>query len=192
MPINNAVIAVFDDHTQAEAAVKQLTSSGFEMKNLSVIGKGYHTEEKVTGFYNVGDKMKVWGSRGAFWGGLWGLFFGGMFLVIPVVGHVMLLGYIAAAAFSAVEGAVVVGGLGVIGAALSSIGVPKDSLLRYETAIKADGFLVMAHGSVEEMAHAKEILGTSRPSHIDTYQGPKAANPVDQAPVDHELAMQHT
>jgi hypothetical protein len=43
------------------------------MKNLSVVGKGYHTEEKVIGFYNVGDRVKFWGSRGAFWGGLWGL-----------------------------------------------------------------------------------------------------------------------
>jgi hypothetical protein len=181
MPINNAVIAVFDAHPEAEAAVKKLVAAGFEMKDLSVIGKGYHTEENVAGFYNVGDKMKVWGSRGAFWGGLWGLFFGGMFLVIPVVGHVVLLGYIAAAALSAVEGAVVVGGLGVLGAAFSSIGVPKDSILRYETAIKADGFLVMAHGSSEEMARAKAILGKSRSSQIDTYQSDSATAPLDHA-----------
>jgi hypothetical protein len=115
-----------------------------------------------------------------------------MFLVIPVVGHVVLLGYIAAAALSAVEGPVVVGGLGVIGAALSSIGVPKDSILRYETAIKADGFLVMARGSNEEMARAKDVMGTSRPSHIDTYQSPNIAASVESAPVGDALVMQHT
>ena len=49
------------------------------MKNLSVVGKGYHTDEKVVGFYNTGDRIKFWGTRGAFWGGFWGLFFGGLF-----------------------------------------------------------------------------------------------------------------
>jgi len=88
-----------------------LASAGFEMKNLSVVGKGYHSEEKVVGFYNIGDRIKFWGTRGAFWGGLWGLFLGGLFMTIPVVGHVMVLGYLAAAAASAVESAIMVGGL---------------------------------------------------------------------------------
>jgi hypothetical protein len=57
----NVVIAVFADHQGAEAAVKKLASAGIEMKHLSVVGKGYHTDEKVVGFYNVGDRIKFWG-----------------------------------------------------------------------------------------------------------------------------------
>src|ERR1019366_330946 len=109
-------------------------------------GKGYHTDEKVIGFYNIGDRVKFWGKRGAFWGGLWGLFFGGIFMVIPVVGHVIVLGYLAATAIATVETALVVGGLSALGAALYSIGIPKNSVIDYETALKADSFLVMAHG----------------------------------------------
>ena len=60
----NTVIAVFADHPAAETAIKKLTSSGFDMKNLSVVGKGYHTDEKVVGFYNTGDRIKFWGTRG--------------------------------------------------------------------------------------------------------------------------------
>lgn len=165
--MEDSVIAGFDDHAAADAAVKQLSAAGFDLKSLSVVGKGYHTEEKVVGFYNTGDRVKFWGKRGAMWGGLWGLFFGGLFLAIPVIGHVVFLGYIAAAALSAAEGAVVVGGLSALGAALSSLGIPKDSVLRYEAAIKADGFLVMAHGTATEMAHAKEILGSAHPSSIE-------------------------
>ena len=71
--------------------MKKLTAAGFDMKNLSVVGKGYHTDEKVVGFYNTGDRVKFWGKRGAFWGGFWGLFFGGLFMTIPVVGHVVVL-----------------------------------------------------------------------------------------------------
>jgi len=180
METTDAVIAVFADHHAAETAVKKLTAAGFEMKNLSVVGKGYHTEEKVVGFYNIGDRIKFWGTRGAFWGGLWGLFLGGLFMTIPLVGHVIVLGYLAAMAVSAVESAVVVGGLSALGAALYGIGVPKDSVIQYETALKADSFLVMAHGAAEEMVRAKAILGTANPSRLDVHAGVKALEPADQ------------
>ena len=178
MQNDDSVVAVFADHPEAEAAVNKLAAAGFEPRHLSLVGKGYHTEETVVGFFNMGDRVRFWGSRGAFWGGMWGLFFGGLFLTIPVVGHVVVLGYLAVAALSAVEGALVVGGLSAIGAALTGIGVPRNSVLKYETAIKADGFLVMAHGTPAEMARAKAILATSNPSQLDLH---------GRAPLDAEL-----
>ena len=175
----DTTIAVFSDHTAAEAAIKKLNSAGFEMQALSVVGKGYHTEEKVVGFYNVGDRIKFWGSQGALWGGFWGLFFGGAFVTIPVIGPVILLGYLATILIAAVEGAVVVGGLSAVGAALFSIGIPKNSIIQYETAIKADGFLVMAHGTATEMARAKSILGTTNPLRLDDHPSVKPGHPAE-------------
>ncbi len=170
----DSLIAVFANHELAERAVKNLAAAKFDMTQLSIVGQGYHTEEKVVGFYNAGDRIKFWGSRGAYWGGLWGLFFGGVFLMVPVVGQVMVLGYLATAVASAVEGAVVVGGLSALGAALSSIGVPKDSVLQYETAVMADKFLVTAHGSPAELARARTILAAIDPSSLELH-GPAAA-----------------
>lgn len=175
----DTVIAVFADHPAAEAAVKKLTMAGFEMKNLSIVGKGYHTDEKVVGFYNAGDRIKFWGARGAFWGGFWGLFLGGLFMTIPVVGHVIVLGYLATIAVAGIENAVVVGGLSALGAALYSIGVPKDSVIQYETAVKTDSFLVMAHGPAAEIARAKTILTTSNPSRLDVHSVAKAKEPAE-------------
>ena len=168
-------IAVFSNHDAAEGAVKTLTAGGFAMKNLSVVGNGYHSEEKVVGFYSTGDRIKFWGSRGAFWGGFWGLFFGAIFMTIPFVGHVVVLGYLATVLISGVENAVVVGGLGALGAALYGAGIPKDSVIKYETAVKEDSFLVMARGTTEEVARAKAILGAVKPSNLDVYGGAKAA-----------------
>jgi hypothetical protein len=179
METTDTVIAVFSDHNAAETAVKKLTASGFEMTNLSVVGKGYHTDEKVVGFYNIGDRIKFWGTRGVFWGGFWGMFFGGLFMTIPFVGHVVVLGYLATIAIAGIENALVVGGLSALGAALYSIGIPKDSVLQYETALKADDFLVMAHGTSEEMARAKSILGTVNPSRIDVHAGATAPQAAD-------------
>ncbi len=180
MNSSDTVIAVFGDHEAAEAAVKELTSAGFEMKNLSVVGKGYHTEDKVVGFYNFGDRMKFWGTRGAFWGGLWGLFFGGLFLTVPVVGHVMVLGYLATVIATAVENALLLGGLSVLGAALYGMGIPRNTVLQYESAVKADAFLVMAHGTAAEMARAKTILEAAGPSQLDHHAAAAAGSTEPQ------------
>jgi len=172
---DDTLIAVFASHEQAERGIKSLADAKFDMKRLSIVGQGYHTEEKVVGFYNTGDRIKFWGKRGAFWGGLWGLFFGGVFLMVPVVGQVMVLGYLATAVASALEGAVVVGGLSVLGAALVGIGVPKDSVLQYETALKADEFLVTAHGTDAELVRARTILAAVAPASLELH---RAATPA--------------
>jgi hypothetical protein len=169
MTDQQTTVAVFSSHESAEKAVKSLIEAGFEMKNLSLVGKGYHSEEKVIGFYGMGDRVKFWGSRGAFWGGFWGLFFGGLFLTVPIVGHVVVLGYLAAVVASGIENAVVVGGLSAIGAALYSLGVPKDSVLNYESDLKADGFLVMARGTEAEVRRAQALLASQSPLRSDIH-----------------------
>ena len=177
------VIATFDDHLKANSAVRKLIDGGFNMKNFSVVGKGYHTEEKIIGFYNVGDRMKLWGKYGAFWGAIWGLMFGGVFLALPVIGPVIVLGHLAvlvvAAIEGVVEGAVVVGALSALGAALFNYGVPKDSVIKYEAAVKADGFLVVGHGPGEEMVRARAVLEGSDAKSLDMHQGVSPADLTD-------------
>jgi uncharacterized membrane protein len=169
MPDTNAVIAIYDTHAAAENAVKELQKSSFDMKKLSVVGKDYHTDEQVVGYYNAGDRMKYWGKMGAFWGGLWGLLVGAAFFWVPGVGPLLVAGPVAAWIIGAVEGAVVVGGLSALGAALYSVGIPKDSVVKYETAIKADKFLVVAHGTADEVAKAKDILNTTKPAELNQH-----------------------
>ena len=179
MQIDQTVIGMFSGHEEAENAVKKLAQAGYDMRSLSVVGKGYHTDEKVVGFYNMGDRMQFWGLRGAFWGALWSLFFGGIFLTVPVVGPVIVLGYFTAAAVAAIEGAAVVGGLSALGAALYSLGMPKDSVIRYEASIEADGFLVMAHGSDAEMQRAKAILSSIGATDVESH--PNSEKPAAAA-----------
>ena len=107
------------------------------------------------------------------------MFLGGIFMTVPVIGHVVVLGYLATVLISGIENAVVVGGLSALGAALYSIGVPKDSVIQYETALKTDNFLVMARGPAAEIARAKTILGTVNPTGLNVHKGvktPEAAN----------------
>jgi hypothetical protein len=164
MPDTAAVIAVYDNHFSADEAVKELQKSGFDMKKLSIVGKDYLTEDQVVGYYNAGDRMKYWGKWGAFWGGFWGLLFGSAFFWVPGIGTVLVAGPLVSWIVGALEGALTLGGLSAIGAGLYTIGIPKDSIVQYETALKADKFLVVAHGTSDGVARAKDILRTTNSS----------------------------
>ncbi|MGK2942579.1 MAG: general stress protein [Immundisolibacter sp.] len=166
---NAAVVAIYNTHTEAEASIKELQRSGFDMKKLSIVGKDYHTEEHVVGYYNAGDRMSFWGKQGAFWGGFWGLLFGSAFFIIPGVGPLVVFGPLVGWIVGGLEGAVVVGGLSALGARLFGIGIPKDSVMKYETALKSDKFLVIAHGTADEVAKAKSILKTTGAAEIDAH-----------------------
>jgi len=174
MSTQSAVAAIYNTHTEAEAAVKELQRSGFNMKKLSIVGKNYHSEEDVVGYYNTGDRMKSWGKLGAFWGGLWGFIFGSAFFWVPGIGPIAVAGPLVSWMVGALEGAAVVGGLSVVGAGLFSIGIPKDSILKYETAIKADQFLVVAHGTAEEAEQARKILEAAGAQLVETHESIEA------------------
>ena len=166
----NSVVAVFSQHSDAENAIKELKDGGFDIKKLAVVGRDYQTEENVVGFYNTGDRMKYWGKWGAFWGGLWGLLFGAAFLIVPGIGPIVAAGSIVASIVAALEGAVVVGGLSALGAGLFSLGIPKNSVVKYEASIKAGKFVLVAHGTAEEVANARDILKTSGAEQIESYE----------------------
>jgi len=167
---NNSVVAIYLSHTAAEAAVKELQQAGFDMKKLSIVGRDYHSDEHVVGYYNNGDRMKRWGTLGAFWGWIWGCLFGSAIFLIPGIGPVLIAGPFVGWLVSALESAAVIGGLSALGAAIYGFGIPKDSVLKYETALKTDKFLLIAMGSLIEIAHAKEILGRTNLERLDYHE----------------------
>ena len=158
MSENNSVVALFASHSQAEEAVRELQKDGFDMKKLSIVGKDYHTDEHVIGYYNAGDRVMYWGTLGAFWGGLWGMLFGSAFFLVPGIGPLLVAGPLAMWIVGALEGAIAVGGLSALGAALVSIGIPEDSVLEYEANLKAGKFLLIVHATPQEVRRAKDCL----------------------------------
>jgi len=166
MSITNSVVAIYDTHERAERAIKELQEGGVDMKSLSIAGKDTHTDEHVVGYYNTGDRMKHWGKIGAFWGGSWGLLFGSGLFLIPGLGPILVAGPLVAWIIAGLEGAVVVGSVSALGAGLVSIGIPKDSVLKYEVALKTDKYLLIVHGTEDEVDNAKNIIaGTERSSY---------------------------
>jgi hypothetical protein len=152
---------VFANHGEAEQAIQLLSKSGFDVKKLSLVGKGYHSEEHPVGFYSTGDKVKSWGATGAFWGGIWGLLLAPAVFFLPGIGLIAMAGPLVATLVGGLEGAVFVGGLSALGAALTRVGVPENQVLKFETALKVDQYVLLVHGTEEDRANAKSILSHS-------------------------------
>lgn len=161
MGTSNAVVAIYESHGDAESAVMELQKAGFDMKKLSIVGRDFLSEEQVVGYYNTGERMKSWGRLGAFWGGIWGLLWGWAFFFVPGIGPVLVAGPLVHVIVTTLEGAVALGGMSAVGAGLYSLGIPKNSVLDYELALRTDKFLLVAHGSTEEVTRAKDILRTT-------------------------------
>lgn len=175
---HNSAVGIFADHHGAENAIKELQKSGCDMKKLSIIGKDYHSEEQVIGYYNTGDRIASWGKFGLLWGWMWGLLFGSAFLFMPGIGPVMIGGPLVAWLIEGLSTAAVVGGVGALAGALASIGIPNDSVLQYESALKADKFILIVNGSVAEVEKAKSILTNNKAEEINLYNEVTGKYPV--------------
>jgi hypothetical protein len=153
-----SVVGIVNSHAEAEEVIKELQRSGFPMKRLSVIGKGYHSEEHPTGFYTAGDRIRTWGGVGAFWGAVWGVLVGAAFFWVPGIGPLAAAGPFVQMFVGGLEGAVLAGGAGALGGALVSMGVPRGSIVKYESSLRADHYLIIAHGTPEQVEAARAIL----------------------------------
>src|ERR1700678_2818064 len=91
--------------------------------------------------------------------------------MIPGLGPILAAGPVVAWIVAGLEGAVEVGALGALGAGLYSMGIPKDSIVKYEAALKTDQFLLIVHGTAAEVSKAKDIIEATHPVQYSTHSG---------------------
>jgi len=164
---SESVVAVFETHSDAESAVKDLGQGAFDLTTLSIVGRDISSEFTVLGFYSLGHRIHYWGKTSEFWGGLWGLLVGAAFLIIPGIGPVVIAGPVVGWVIAALEGAVVIGGLTTLGASLVTFGISKERALNYESSVKAGKFLLIAHGTPDKIRRAIDLL---RGQHTETIE----------------------
>ena len=154
-------VGVFDDQEKATRLVEKLVEEDFPEDRISLLHRSGGTGDDMLGisYSNNGERIKVWGKQGAFWGALWGLLAGatGMF-VLPGVGAVMAAGPIVDAIAGAVAGGVLTGGLLAGAAALSELalalhrmGIPEASLQELHDDIENGNVVVILHCSDDEL-----------------------------------------
>ena len=156
----NSTIAVYGSQASAEEAVRRLQADGFDMKQLSLLARGLSEERHVIGTDTVARRTGRW----AGFGSLWGVLFGALFWV-PGVGHVAVGGYLL---YVLTTGALGAAG-GALGGALTSIGIPPAGVIRYEADLEADKWLLIAHGTPDDVERARTLLAESDPERIDVH-----------------------
>lgn len=151
-------LIVFNAQLEAEEAMRLLNARGFAMRKLSLVGKAPHSDQHAVGSYRTRSRIQTWGRMGACCGGAWGLLFAPALILVPGNGVLALASPVVTALAGVLEGAVFVGGISALGAALTKIRVPKDQVIRNEWAPKARKHCLVVHGSPEEVAKARSVL----------------------------------
>jgi hypothetical protein len=165
----DSLVAVYSAQADAEDAVRQLHRAGYDIRKLSIVDQGYPIEGRVVGFYDGADRVKHWSKNGILWGGTLGLLSGVALHVIPGIGPGLIADPIAVWIQGALGGAITVGALSTLGAAVYSMSLPKESVLKYELAIETDDeFLLVAHGTASEAAKARQMISVGRPDELGT------------------------
>lgn len=165
--LDQAVVASYGSHADAEAAVRQLSQSGLPITKISIIGRNFETHEDIQGFYRPADAALDGAGEGAWFGGLFGLMMGAMgFFIFPVVGGLMVMGPLAGLVAGAIGGA----GVGALISGLVASGIPRNQALKYQQRLEAGEFLVVLHGTAEEATRAHEILHATSTTSLTTHE----------------------
>jgi hypothetical protein len=159
---DESTVGVYETMEQTEDAVRKLDQGRYPIKQVSIVAQNLETEKEVHGFITAGDIAKKGAGVGAWVGGVFGLLMGGAVLFVPGFGPLIVAGSLAAVLLGTVEGAAVGATGGGVLSALASWGVSKQHIIKYEDHVKSGRYLVVAHGSAEEVERAHSILaGTS-------------------------------
>jgi hypothetical protein len=145
--------AAFPDPQDAQAAVNELKSNGFDEDSISVI----YTDTSHT--------VKAGLISGAIWGGVLGALFGFLF---PPVGLLVaagpIVGVLASGAALGAAGALTVGSLSALIAALIQLGMPREIANSLGEHVHKGDTLIIAHARNEEAAAlARRILAAHNP-----------------------------
>ena len=177
---NDITVAVYDWHSDAERGVLALQRAGCNMRRISIVGRADETQEHMLGFLGRRDSVRFCGKLGTFWGALADLLLDSAAVFVPAQGYVFVLGSFAAAKLSNSRGGIVLGDASALAGAMSALGIPQNSVRRYETALKAHEFILVAHGDERDAYRVRELLATSGSVSFDHLRVPdevaRAAN----------------
>lgn len=153
------VTGLFDDYSDASAAVSALEARGVPSSDISIVSN--NADERHNKETNAAEGAGTGAGIGAAVGGVGGLLTGLGIMAIPGVGPVVAAGWLAATAAGAVAGAVAGGAAGGLIGALTESGVSEDDAHVYAEGIRRGGTLVTAKVDESLQTEAEAILRKS-------------------------------
>ena len=170
MPKNYLFVAIYNTCAEGETAIREINASRIDIMRLSFLGRDYRARDKLVGRYQSSDHTRYWENLSSLGNGVWGLLSSIALFHIPETGSLLAGGPVAGAIIGSLEGIPAVRGLSAVGSGLHIIGIPRDSILKYERAIKGDKYLIIAQGIEEEIARVKAIIKNTDVVEFDLHQ----------------------
>ncbi len=151
----NSAIGIYDTHDKAVDAVKKLKESNFPASQLSILGRA--DVEVVDEEMHIQSKNPINPAGvgiGTTVGAALGILTGVGVFAIPGLGFLYgagaLVGAIAGIDFGLIGGG--------IASVLTTVGVKDEEHERYKTELEEGKYILVAQGTEEEVARAREIL----------------------------------
>ncbi|MVF23930.1 hypothetical protein EVC37_20285 [Methylocaldum sp. BRCS4] len=175
MSPGRSVVSVYDSMSKIEEAIQKLNQEGFPINQVSMVARSLESEREVHGIATIGDMAKHGASIGTWTGGLFGVLVGAALVWVPGGGSILILGPLTVALITSIEGALVgAAGGGLLGA-LVGFGVSTEHIIRYEQHVKGGKYLLIAHGSAEELEWARDLLADTGAEEITMHQSESTA-----------------
>ncbi len=153
---DSSCVAIYGDHEGVEAALGLLEKGSVECRNISVIASAEEAPDCSVGLAMTGERVVLRGRQSSFWGGVRQRLPEISLFVIPAVGSIVVAGALGAVLVTVLEE--VLNGLNIFRVTLSRVGVPSESVIAYENAIKEGAYLLIVQGDVREAERTHNLL----------------------------------
>ncbi|WP_242098015.1 MULTISPECIES: general stress protein [unclassified Sphingomonas] len=162
--MSKTITRLFDDYTDASAAVRDLEALGIDHDDISIVANNTHGQHAVGDHEGVNDHGDVsrGTSTGALLGGAGGLLAGLGLLAIPGLGPIVAAGWLAATAAGAGIGAAGGAATGSLVGALKNSGHSEEEANVYSEGVRRGGTLVSAKVDEADVARAEAVLDRNR------------------------------
>jgi hypothetical protein len=169
--MKQTITRLFDNRTDAEAAVTDLESRGVHARDISLLApaagpdtKAAFSDQPITRTHKTeaGPAAGFGATTGALIGAGAGLLAGLGMIVIPGIGPLLAAGWIATTLGGAVAGGVAGGAIGGVVGALVDAGVPEEDAHVYAEGVRRGGSLVVVRCDAHDAAKVEEILNRER------------------------------
>jgi hypothetical protein len=159
--MSKTITRLFDNYSDATAAVNALEALGIRHDDISIVANNAHGQHAVGGINEDGDVSRGT-STGAALGGAGGLLAGLGLLAIPGLGPIVAAGWLAATAAGAAIGAIGGAATGGLVGALKNAGHTDEEANVYSEGVRRGGTLVSAKVPDDQIAAAEAALDRNK------------------------------
>ena len=165
----DTVVAVFANTVAAGQALERLRVGGIGPESISVVGRSFHVEERLSGYYSLGEGPRYVGRAQEFWSGLMTAARFQAFLWLPGIGPLVIAGPLVDPLMCRLTAEGADTNTTAFASALMDIGFVPTVARKYESAINGDMVLVMVRGQADAVGRAVAAMNRVPKLEMDVF-----------------------